>query len=92
MRIPEYVAIAQWVLLLTLGVLVTLMFRQLGRHLGVARSSPDLGPAVGTPAAGFEYARLDPPAREFFDRPAAGRRCWFSPTPRARPARNSSRP
>jgi hypothetical protein len=66
-RIPEYVAIAQWALLLTLGVLVTLMFRHLGRQLGVAQSPPDLGPAVGTPAAGFEYERLDSPAREFFE-------------------------
>jgi hypothetical protein len=71
-RIPEYVAIAQWVLLLTLGLLVTLMFRQLGRQLGVIKAPADLVPAVGTPAAGFEYARLDTGTREFFE-PAAGR-------------------
>lgn len=71
MRIPEYVAIAQWVLLLTLGLLVTLMFRQLGRQLGAVKSPPALGPPVGTPAAGFEYVRLDTGTREFFD-PAEG--------------------
>ena len=71
MRIPEYVAIAQWVLLLTLGLLVTLMFRQLGRQLGIAKSPPALGLPVGTPAVGFEYVRLDTGKREFFD-PAEG--------------------
>jgi hypothetical protein len=71
-KIPEFVAIAQWALLLALGVLVTLMFRQLGRQLGVAKSPPALGPAVGTPAAGFEYARLDTGTRESFE-PADGR-------------------
>jgi hypothetical protein len=70
-RVPEYVAIAQWVLLLTLGLLVTLMFRHLGRQLGVAKAPPALGPPVGTPAAGFEYARLDTGTREFFE-PAGG--------------------
>jgi hypothetical protein len=67
MRIPEYVAIAQWALLLTLGVLVTLMFRQLGRQLGVITASPALGPTVGTPAAGFEYTRVDTGAKELFE-------------------------
>lgn len=71
MRIPEYVAIAQWVLLLTLGLLVTLMFRQLGRQLGAAKAPPALGPPAGTPAVGFEYVRLDTGTREFFD-PAEG--------------------
>ena len=66
MRIPEFVAIAQWALLLTLSVLVTLMFRQLGRQLGVIKSSPALGPPVGTPAAGFEYARVDTGTTELF--------------------------
>jgi hypothetical protein len=70
-RIPEYVAIAQWALLLTLGVLVTLMFRQLGRQMGVIKSAPALGPTVGTPAAGFEYMRLDTRTSELFE-PAAG--------------------
>ena len=71
MRIPEYVAIAQWVLLLTLGLLVTLMFRQLGRQLGAAKAPPAVGPPAGTPAVGFEYVRLDTGTREFFD-PAEG--------------------
>ena len=72
MRVPEYVAIAQWALLLTLGVLVTLMFRQLGRQLVVLKSSPAAGPTVGAPAAGFEYAQVDTGAREFFE-PDGGR-------------------
>lgn len=61
MRIPVYLAVAQWALLLALGVLVILMFRQLGRHLTVTRSPAELGPAVGSPAAGFEYVTLAGP-------------------------------
>ncbi len=71
MRIPVYLAIAQWVVLLGLGVLVTLMFRQLGRHLSLTRGVADLGPPVGTRAAPVE---LEPLARmgEEFVRPGDG--------------------
>jgi hypothetical protein len=48
--------VAQWALLLALGLLVVVMYRQLGRVLGRAKPA-DLGPAVGTAAASFAYAR-----------------------------------
>jgi hypothetical protein len=72
MRIPVYLVVAQWALLLALGVLVTLMFRQLGRHLAVTRSPSELGPKVGSPAASFEYERLGDGEVESF-RPGGGR-------------------
>ena len=64
MKIPVYVAVAQWALLLALGVLVTLMFRQLGRHLSGTRTASGLGPRVGSPAREFGYLRLDGAADE----------------------------
>ncbi len=57
MRIPLYLAVAQWVLLLTLGLLVIVMYRQLGRVLGQAKPA-SLGPAVGSTAASFAYTRM----------------------------------
>lgn len=55
-RIPVYLAIAQWALLAALGVLVIVMFRQLGRLVtGQAHAAP-LGPAVGSPAPALTYA------------------------------------
>lgn len=57
-RIPEYLAIAQWALLGALGVLVVMLFRQLGRLLaGKAHGEEELGPAVGSPAAPLTYVR-----------------------------------
>jgi hypothetical protein len=56
-RIPVYLAIGQWALLGALGVLVVVMFRQLGRLVtGQAHAAP-LGPAVGTQALALTYAR-----------------------------------
>ena len=72
MRIPVYLAVAQWALLLALGVLVILMFRQLGRHLTVTRSPAELGPAVGSPAAGFEYVALAGPGSRAASQAAGG--------------------
>jgi hypothetical protein len=54
-RIPLYLAIAQWALLGTLGVLVVVMFRQLGKlTLGTA-AARELGPAIGSQAAALAY-------------------------------------
>jgi hypothetical protein len=58
MRIPVYVAVAQWALLLALGLLVIIMYRQLGRTLSKAESATTFGPAVGSRAASFEYSRV----------------------------------
>jgi hypothetical protein len=56
-RIPEYLAVAQWALLGALGVLVVIMFRQLGRLLTGAAQAPALGPRVGARAAPLTYSR-----------------------------------
>jgi hypothetical protein len=56
-RIPEYLVVAQWALLAALGVLVVIMFRQLGRLLTGSAQAPALGPRIGTRAAPLTYAR-----------------------------------
>lgn len=58
MRIPVYLAIAQWALLFALGMLVIVMYRQLGRAFHRPRSTGELGPPVGSKAADLEYTRL----------------------------------
>jgi hypothetical protein len=58
MRIPLFLAVAQWVLLLALGWLVIIMYRQLGRVFGSQKPSDDHGPEVGSTAAAIEYMRL----------------------------------
>ena len=55
--IPEYLAVAQWALLGALGVLVVIMFRQLGRLLTGAAKTAELGPPVGSQAAALTYAQ-----------------------------------
>jgi hypothetical protein len=55
-RIPVFLAVAQWMLLLALGLLVVVMYRQLGLVLSRAKPA-SLGPPVGSTAAGFAYAR-----------------------------------
>jgi hypothetical protein len=57
-RIPVYLATAQWALLFALGVLVIVMYRHLGRHFNLAKSDIQLGPAVGSSAVSFEYTRV----------------------------------
>ena len=56
-RIPLYLAVAQWALLAVLGVLVVVMFRQLGRLLNGRGRSSSVGPAVGSRAAMLAYSR-----------------------------------
>jgi hypothetical protein len=57
-RVPIYLEIAQWALLLGLGCLVIVMYRQLARLLGHRDDAHELGPAVGSIAAAFRYARI----------------------------------
>jgi AhpC/TSA family len=57
MKIPVYLEIAQWALLLALGWLVVIMYRQLGRVFGPKQESRH-GPAIGSSAPGFEYLRV----------------------------------
>jgi len=64
-RIPVFLAVAQWMLLLALGLLVVVMYRQLGRVLGQAKPA-ELGPRPGSNAARFGYARAgDQTVRQF---------------------------
>jgi hypothetical protein len=57
MRIPLYLAIAQWALLLGLGFLVIIAYRQLGRIFG-PRALSEHGPPAGSTAVSFEYERV----------------------------------
>jgi hypothetical protein len=61
MRVPLYLAVAQWALLLALGLLVITAYRQLGRVLGRSRTPAELGPAVGSRPGRIAYERLSPP-------------------------------
>lgn len=59
MKIPLYLAVAQWALLLALGLLVVVMYRQLGRVFGQNdKPTAEHGPANGSTAAAFEYMRV----------------------------------
>ena len=58
MRISLYLEIAQWALLLTLGLLVIGAYRQLGRVLSGKRSPGALGPEPGSSAKEFDYMRI----------------------------------
>ena len=55
-RIPLYLEIAQWALLLGLGTLLLVLYRQLGRLLSTAAGPQSPGPTVGTKAAPVRYA------------------------------------
>lgn len=57
MRIPIYLEIAQWALLLGLGFLVVIMYRQLGHVFG-DKPHEEHGPPVGSAAPPFEYLRV----------------------------------
>jgi len=54
-RIPLYLAVAQWALLGALGVLVIVMFRQLGRLMIKPAEPGELGPRQGSRAAALSY-------------------------------------
>ena len=56
MHVPVYLEIAQWALLLGLGSLLVVLYRQLGRLLGTRHDdSAELGPPVGSKAAPIRY-------------------------------------
>lgn len=59
-RIPLYLAVAQWALLLCLAVLLIAAFRQLGRVSGQSDTRPELGPRAGSKAGRITYERLSP--------------------------------
>jgi hypothetical protein len=58
MRIPLFLVVAQWALLLALGLLVITAYRQLGRVLGPARPAEGIGPEVGSRPGRITYERL----------------------------------
>lgn len=58
MKVPLYLAVAQWALLLAFGLLLIVVYRQLGRMLHKDDAAAPLGPAVGSKAASLEYSRL----------------------------------
>lgn len=56
-RIPLYLAIAQWALLVALAVLVVLMYRQLGSMMRRDGTPAQLGPPPGERAQALPYTR-----------------------------------
>jgi hypothetical protein len=73
MRVPVYLEVAQWALLFALGLLVVVLYRQLGRLMGKAAKTPELGPALGTMATPFRYQQLPDGTTAQF-RPGGGQR------------------
>lgn len=73
MRVPVYLEVAQWALLFGLGLLVVVLYRQLGRLMGKAAKVPELGPALGTMATPFRYQQLPDGTTAQF-RPGGGQR------------------
>ena len=64
MRIPIYLEIAQWALLLGLGSLLVVLYRQLGRLLSDRHDPAELGPPVGSKAAPIRYATIPDGSQE----------------------------
>ena len=58
MRVPLFLVIAQWALLLGLGLLVITAYRQLGRVLGQSRPAAGIGPEVGSRPGRISYQAL----------------------------------
>jgi hypothetical protein len=59
MKVPLYLAVAQWTLLFAFGLLLIVVYRQLGRMLVKKDdAAAPLGPAVGSKAASLEYSRF----------------------------------
>lgn len=56
-KIPVFLFVAQWALLAALGLLVVIMYRQLGRLLAGGGEAAALGPEVGSQAAALTYVR-----------------------------------
>jgi hypothetical protein len=58
MRIPLFLVVAQWALLLALGLLVITAYRQLGRVMGQSRPAEGIGPEIGSRPGRITYERL----------------------------------
>jgi hypothetical protein len=62
MRIPLYLFVAQWALLLALCLLVITAYRQLGRVLNQSREPAKLGPPVGSRPGRIGYQAVPSPS------------------------------
>ncbi|HUC58451.1 MAG TPA: hypothetical protein VMA95_13690 [Streptosporangiaceae bacterium] len=71
-RIPLYLAVAQWALLAALGVFLLVLFRQLGHLMNGQGKTSALGPAAGTLAPPLGYLRPGEPDDARLLRPGAG--------------------
>jgi hypothetical protein len=70
-RIPVFLADAQWALLLALGLLVITAYRQLGRVMGRSARPAELGPPPGSRPGKIDYTRLSGDGSDSGDRVAA---------------------
>lgn len=68
---PVYLTVAVWTALLGFGVLVVIMYRQLGRVFA-GRTQGSLGPTLGSVAPSFAYIRLGDGSEHVFE-PGGGR-------------------
>jgi hypothetical protein len=66
MKVPLYLAVAQWTLLFAFGLLLIVVFRQLGRTLRKTDAVAPLGPEVGSKAASLEYSRFADDTMQYF--------------------------
>jgi hypothetical protein len=78
-RIPVFLADAQWALLLALGLLVLTAYRQLGRVMGRASQPAELGPPVGSQPGKIDYTRLSGDGQAGRAAGQADRVCAFVP-------------
>jgi hypothetical protein len=63
---PVYLTVAVWAALFVLGILVLIVYRQLGRVFAATAPSSELGPSPGTKTKAFDYLRLsDQSSRSF---------------------------
>lgn len=65
MTIPLYLAVVQWALILALGLLVIVMYRQLGRLFDQSKATAGIGPEVGKKAAEFGYELIGDGTRHY---------------------------
>jgi hypothetical protein len=76
-----YLTVAVWTALFALGVLVLIVYRQLGRVFAPAGPRAELGPSVGVKANAFEYIRLsDRSSRSFVPGGGAALLAFVEPT------------
>jgi hypothetical protein len=63
---PVYLSVAVWGALFVLGLLVVMVYRQLGRVFAASGPSRDVGPALGSTATAFDYVRLSDQTTQSF--------------------------